>query len=208
MLSTNLLFAFLIRAVIDRERPHAPELVGAVLLCVALGIFLAVADPHSSAPVAGWKGIAVSSVVIVIVVMAIVTLGRRQGPVATAILAATGAGILYGMQDASTRGAFVSLRDSGLAALPQSPWPYLLLLSAVIGVLLSQIAFRAARLDYSLPPITVAEPIVAGALGIALLGDRLAVTVPNLVIESLSLAAMITGVVLVGRSGAIARTAR
>jgi drug/metabolite transporter (DMT)-like permease len=208
LLSTNLLFAFLIRAVIDRERPHPPELIGAALLCVALGVFLAVADPHSSAPVAGWQGIAVSSAVIIVVVTAIVALGRRQGPVAKAVLAATGAGVLYGMQDASTRGAFVFLRDSGLVALPHSAWPYLLLLSAVLGVLLSQIAFRAARLDYSLPPIAVAEPIVAGALGIALLGDRLAVSVSNLVVESLSVAAMVTGVVLVGRSGAIVRAAR
>ena len=64
--------------------------------------------------------------------------GTRRTLVPESILMATAAGILYGLQDASTRAAFVSLRERGVAALAHSPWPYLLLSSAVIGVILSQ----------------------------------------------------------------------
>lgn len=209
LLSANLVFAFLIRASIDRERPRLLDLVGAGLLCIAIAVFLTVADPHSSpTPAVSWRGIAVASAIMVGLVAALVWLGKQRGPLLAAVLAATGAGILYGMQDASTRGAFVSLHHGGLTALTDSPWPYLLLVSAVLGVLLSQSAFRAARLDYSLPPIAVAEPIVAAVLGVALLGDVLSTASPRLAIEGISIAAMIGGVLLVGRSAAIAGAER
>ncbi len=71
-------------------------------------------------------------------------------------------------------------------------------------MILSQSAFRAARLDYSLPPITVAEPIAAGLLGIILLGDTLSTTGPAPAIECLCVLAMITSAVLIGRSPVLA----
>jgi hypothetical protein len=70
--------------------------------------------------------------------------------------------------------------------------------------MLSQGAFKAARLDFSLPPIAAAEPITGIALGIALLGDTVSVSVAGLAAETASLAAMIVGVVLIGRSRSLA----
>jgi hypothetical protein len=204
LLSANLLFAFVIEAVANRRRAGMPEVFGAVLLCVALGIFLAVAHPHTSNRLASWPTITVSCGVLAAAVAAMVLFGKRRTFVPESILIAAAAGTLYGMQDASTRGALVDLRHRGVATLAHSPWPYLLLASAVIGVILSQSAFRAARLDYSLPPITIAEPLVGGLLGVILLGDRLAATGPSLAVECLCVLAMITSAVLIGRSPVLA----
>ena len=204
LLSANLLFAFVVEAVANHRRPGLREVCGAVLLCGAVGIFLAVADPHTSNRLAPWPAITVACGVLAAAVTALVLLGKRRTLVPESILIATAAGLLYGMQDASTRGAFVSVRHRGVSALAETPWPYLLLASAVVGVILSQSAFRAARLDYSLPPITVAEPIAGGLLGIILLGDTLSTTGPALALECLYVLAMITSAVLIGRSPVLA----
>jgi hypothetical protein len=85
-----------------------------------------------------------------------------------------------------------------------NPWIYIVLGAAVVGILLSQSAFKAARLDYSLPPIAAAEPIVGIALGVSLLGDVVSVSVIGLVVESICLVAMVAGVALIGRSSNLA----
>ena len=164
VLSANLLFAFVIRAASTRQSARRPELAGAVLLCVAVGVFLAVANPRASHRTSTpWPAITASAVAVAAIVAVLVLIGKRSGLVAESILLASAAGILYGLQDATTRGGLVSLDHDGVTALIHTAWPYLLLASAVVGVLLAQSAFRAARLDYSLPPITIAEPLVAGA---------------------------------------------
>jgi drug/metabolite transporter (DMT)-like permease len=205
VLSANLLFAFVIRAVSTRRPPRRPELVGAVLLCVAVGVFLAVANPRashrSSTP---WPAITLSAVAVAAMVAVLVLIGKRSGLVADSILLASAAGVLYGLQDATTRGGLVSIDRDGVTALIHTAWPYLLLASAVVGVLLAQSAFRAARLDYSLPPITIAEPLVAGALGIVLLSDRISTNVPSLAVELLCIAAMVVSAILIGRSRVLA----
>jgi hypothetical protein len=96
------------------------------------------------------------------------------------------------------------IKQHGLTGLLRSVWPYVLIVAATIGVILSQSAFRAARLDYSLPPISAAEPITSIVLGVWLLGDVLSYSRGGLAIEALCLVAMIAGVVLIGRSPALA----
>lgn len=68
----------------------------------------------------------------------------------------------------------------------------------------SQSAFKAARLNYSLPPVAAAEPIAGIALGVSLLGDVVSVSVPGLTVESVCVAGMVVGVALIGRSRSLA----
>jgi hypothetical protein len=204
LLSANLLFAFVIQAAVNRRRARAPEVLGAALLCLAVTTFLAIANPHTSNRLAPWPTITASCSVLTGAVAALVILGRRRTLVPGAVLIAAAAGILYGLQDASTRASLVSLQHQGITTLVPSPWPYLLLASAVTGVILSQRAFRAARLDYSLTPIAVAESIAGGLMGVVLLGDRLSTTEPGLAVECLCVLAVIISAVLIGRSHVMA----
>lgn len=75
---------------------------------------------------------------------------------------------------------------------------------SAMPVLLSQSAFKAARLNYSLPPVAAAEPIAGIALGVSLLGDVVPVSVPGLTVESVCVAGMVVGVALIGRSRSLA----
>jgi drug/metabolite transporter (DMT)-like permease len=201
LLSANLLFALAFSASLARKRIQWQEVVGALLITGALAVFLAIGQPHSSpAPDTDNVTIVLAVLVVILAVLVLVAVARRHGLVAESVLLATGAGLLYGLQDASTRAAFVRIEHHGIATLPVNPWMYIVVGSAAVGILLSQSAFKTARLDYSLPPVAAAEPVAGILLGISLLGDVVSVTVLGLIMESLCLVAMIAGAALIGRS--------
>jgi len=201
LLSTSLLFALAVSAGWSRYRLRWQEVVGALLVSGALAVFIGVGDPHDS-PAPDTDAIAITIAVASVVgaVLALVTIARTRELVGESILLATGAGLLYGLQDAATRAAFVRIEHHGIRTILINPWIYIVVGSAAVGILLSQSAFKAARLDYSLPPIAAAEPVVGIVLGISLLGDVISLSVTGIVLESLCLVAMIAGVILIGRS--------
>jgi drug/metabolite transporter (DMT)-like permease len=207
MLSSSLLFAFLIAATLSHERVRPLEVIGAVLVSAALGLFIAIGNPRSqdASDHPGLGAAVLAGGVVAVVVLALVAVGRRRGLVAESVLLATGAGLLYGLQDAGTRYGLVVGHDSGIGSMLVNPWVYVVVIAAVAGLVLSQSAFRAARLDYSLPPIAVAEPVAGIALGVTLLGDEISVTVLGLAVEAACVAAMIVGVALIARSQTLAR---
>jgi drug/metabolite transporter (DMT)-like permease len=205
LLSANLLFALGFAASISRVRLHWTELSGAVLLSASLGVFIAVGNPHSSpSPDPNNAVITVAVCAVVGAVAILVTIGKQSDLVGESVLLATGAGLLYGLQDAATRAALVIADHQGIRTMFLNPWIYIVIGSAIIGILLSQSAFKAARLDYSLPPIAAAEPIVGILLGVTLLGDLVSVSVLGLVVESICLVGMVAGVILIGRSANLA----
>ncbi|MCU1659064.1 MAG: integral rane protein [Pseudonocardiales bacterium] len=207
LLSMSLLFAFVIAAFVSRHRAGWHEIAGAVLLSAALGVFIAVGNPRAgSHSEPSWQSIILATGIVAGVVVAIVAVAKRQQRlVVESVLIAAGAGVLYGLQDAATRGALLAIEQHGIAeALTLSPWPYVVIGSATIGLLLTQSAFRAARLDYSLPPTAAAEPIVGVALGVGVLGDQLSVSAGGLAVEAACLAAMLAGALLIARSPTLA----
>jgi drug/metabolite transporter (DMT)-like permease len=207
LLSTNLLFALAVAALLVRSMPTWREVGGAVLLSSAFGVFLAVGNPRSGPEREADTGpIIIAIVVIAVIVAGCIAVGKRRGLVGESMWLASGAGLLFGLQDAATRAALIEVDHRGLVALFLHIWVYVVLGSAVVGILLAQSAFKAARLDCSLPPITALEPIAGIALGIGLLGDTVAVSIGGLAAESSCLLAMVVGVVLIARSPSLAGT--
>jgi drug/metabolite transporter (DMT)-like permease len=205
LISTNLLFALVFSSLISRIRVQWREVAGAVLLSAALGVFIAVGDPHSTRhPRPDNLVITLAMLAVLATVALLVMIARRRSLVIESILLSTGAGVLYGLQDASTRGALLAFDHHGIVRMFLNPWVYILVAAAAIGILLAQSAFKAARLDYSLPPIAAAEPVVGILLGVTLLGDVLSVSIAGLAIECLCLVGMVAGVVLIGRSANLA----
>lgn len=204
LLSTNLLFAFLIAGALGRRRAQWREVAGALLLSAALGVFIAVGDPTGPKhPTPAWGSGLIAVCVVGGVAALLVTVAKSRGMthLATeAVLLATAAGILYGLQDVSTQAALIRFDDRGLKFLINSPWAYIVIGAAASGILMSQSAFRAARLDFSLPPTAVAEPIVGILLSLFILDDTISVGIGELAVEALCLVAMVAGVMIIGRS--------
>ena len=198
LLSANLLFLS------DRSvRWH--EVGGAVLLSLALGAFLLVGNPRSSNdphPARIWTGVALVAVAAAVIVLVVVA--RNQHLVRETILLSVAAGLLYGLQDAATRQS-LQRAGHGVVQMFYTPWTYLVVVAAVIGLLLAQSAFKTGSLSHSLPPLTAAEPLAGIGLGVGLLADRVAVTPGRLAVEAACGAAVILGVYLIGTSRTLNR---
>jgi drug/metabolite transporter (DMT)-like permease len=207
LLSTNLLFALAVAALLVRSKPTWREVGGAILLSSAFGVFLALGNPQSGSKREADTGPIVIAIASIAAAVAIcIAVGKRRGLVGESMWLASGAGLLFGLQDVATRAALIEIDHRGVVALFLHIWVYVVIGSAVIGILLAQSAFKAARLDCSLPPITALEPIAGIALGIGLLGDTVSVSTGGLAAEFSCLAAMVVGVALIARSPSLAAT--
>ncbi len=208
LLSANLLFAFIIAAILSDRRVRWHEVGGALLLSFALGAFLLVGNPrstHDARPARIWILIALA--VVAGTVFVLVVVAKNQHLIAEAVLLSTAAGLLYGLQDAATRESLLRA-EHGIARMFSSPWTYLVVIAAVIGLLLAQSAFKAGSLSHSLPPLTAAEPLAGIGLGVGLLADRVAVTPGHLAVEAACGAAVILGVYLIATSRTLNRPHR
>ena len=209
LLAANLLFAFVISAMLSDRKVRWHEVGGALLLIAGLAAFLVVGKPRSSRhphPDRFWTVIAL--IVVAGAVAILVVVAKKQQLIAEAVLLSTGAGLLYGLQDAATRQALLRADNNGIPRMFGSPWTYLVMIAAVIGLLLSQSAFKIGSLSHSLPPLTAAEPLAGIGLGVTLLADRVEVSPGHLAVEAACGAAVILGVYLIARSRTLNRPHR
>jgi len=205
VLVASLLVAFGISAASGDQRPRWQEMAGPAVLIVALVVFLTVGSPRQAKqPDPSWQAILIATAAAAVLALLVAGSGKflASAPVLECTLLAVGAGIMYGLQDAATRGAIVFTHHHKVIAVIPTMWPWVLLASATAGVLLTQASFRAGRLDWALPPTAAAQPIAGIVIGVVLLGDHLAATGLALAFESLSLVAMLGGVLLIGQSRA------
>lgn len=199
LLTTNLLFALALAWLVSDQQLTWRECAGAILLIVGVTVFILAAQPSSGTGMSQpWRAGAFAGVTAVVVAVTIL-LGRRAASTARAGLLATGAGLLFGLQDGFTRAAMLIL-SSGLVPLLESWLPYAVLVVAVTGLLLAQSAFEAAPLRASLPAITAAEPLAGIAYGISVFAEGVRTAPVWLALEVAGLIAMIAGVVVLTRS--------
>ncbi|MER7498863.1 DMT family transporter [Nonomuraea pusilla] len=205
LLATNLIFALAVSAVVYQEWLGRAEWLGAVLVSGGVAAFLASARPHGGRvpPPLSMTWIAVVAVLAVTAGLVVVAL--HTGIKTRAMLLAAAAGVLYGLQDALTRGSLLTL-EHGVQALAASWPPYALPVVAVVGILLNQSAFDAAPLRISLPAATAAEPITGIVLGVAIFREHLRVDVHALAGAVGGLVALVAGIVILGRSPFLAKS--
>ena len=172
LLVTSLLFALPINARLTHRRVSRWEWTWAALLAASVAVIVLVGNPtagHSRASLDTWIGVAgVMGRALVLCV-----LGARVWSGATsAVLLAVVSGALWALFAVLTKGV-VDRLDDGIWALLRTPELYAWALVAIAGTAWQQSSFRAGSLTASLPTMTVAEPVVASALGIVVLGETL-----------------------------------
>jgi drug/metabolite transporter (DMT)-like permease len=199
LLATNLVFALGIGRIACKENLTGSEWLGGLMVSGGVAMFLVAGSPHGEQPISpeSWSWLAVGAVILV--VAALVWIGCRSSLQVRAMLLAAAAGMLFGVQDAITRGLLLRL-GHGLGAIVASWQPYALLGVAICGLLLVQSAFDAAPLRISLPAATAAEPLTGIALGIGVFTEHLRLNAGPLAGEVIGLTAMVLGIVILGRS--------
>ncbi|MFC5718643.1 DMT family transporter [Streptomyces gamaensis] len=203
LLATNLLFAM----ALSRWRSGAP--LGATgwgglwLLAGGVTAFIVAGRPHGgdsvTDPLRHWLiiGLMVGGA------LAMAAVSKRVRLSVEAPLLGTAAGLLYGVQDALTRVSGERLARQGWTELFTGWQPYGVVAIGVTALVMVQSAFETAPLRLSLPALTAAQPLAGIACGVGFLGDRLVTTPGALAWEAAGLAAIVLGIVLIGRHPAM-----
>lgn len=198
LLATNLLFAMTLSRHRTGQRLGRQGWAGLWLLACGVAAFLLAGEPKGgsavSSPLRHWLVIGV----VAGIALALTMYAARSRSVAAPALLAVAAGLLYGLQDALTRVSGQLIGDDGWAALVMSWQPYAVLVLGVTGLLLVQSAFETGPLRMSLPALTAAQPLAGIACGIGFLGDQVRTDTGALAWQAAGLAAIVTGIVLLG----------
>jgi drug/metabolite transporter (DMT)-like permease len=200
LLATNLIFALIMAHLIYREPLNRRILIGALLVSGGAAAFLALGQPHGGRQAGPESPHWIAAGIVVAAAAALVVAAGPATLRTKAMLLAASAGLLFGLQDALTRSSLLTLGDAGALAATRSWQPYAVVVAGVFALLLAQSAFDAAPLRISLPATTAAEPLTGIALSIVVFGERLRVSVGSLALEAIGLAAMVAGIVVLGRS--------
>ncbi|MGW1196254.1 DMT family transporter [Streptomyces sp. NPDC002536] len=203
LLATNLLFAMALSRWQTKQPLGLTGWGGLVLLACGVTAFIVAGQPHGgdtvTDPLRHWLIIGI----MVGTAMLLAAVSKRVRMSTEAALLAVAAGLLYGVQDALTRVSGERFGHGGLAALVTSWQPYGVLVIGVTGLVLVQSAFETAPLRMSLPALTAAQPLAGIACGVGFLGDRLRTTPGALAWQAAGLAAIVVGIVLIGRHPAM-----
>ena len=198
LLVCGLLFALPIGAAWAGRRLNRTDWIGAALVCTGLAVFLGVANPASGrndASTGSWVVLLVS-VTVLAGALTVASLGpdaRRR-----AVLLAAATGVVYGLAAALTK-TTAHLLAHGPVSLVTNWQPYVLVVFGATGMLLSQSAFQAGVLDFSLPTMTVVDPIASIAIGAVVLHEAISSSPVAVTAEVVSLVAMSAGVWLLAR---------
>jgi drug/metabolite transporter (DMT)-like permease len=200
MLTANLLFALIIAHLLYRESLGFNEWAGALLLSAGVAMFIVGSRPSGGNPDGDSLPRWVLALGLVGLTEVCVIAARRHTGVVRSMLLATGAGLLFGIQDGLTRRVTKAFNGS-VPDLFLHWSPYALVAIGVVSLLLAQSAFEAGPLRASLPALTAAEPLSGIAVGIVVFQEHLRVDPAALALEVCGLVAMVAGVLLVGTSG-------
>lgn len=199
LLATNLLFALALSRRQTRQPLGRQGWAGLLLLAGGVTAFIVAGQPRGGTaitdPLRHWLIIGA----VVGLALLLTAYAKRHARVSSGpVLLSLAAGLLYGVQDALTRVSGERFTEGGFLELLTGWQPYAVLALGVTGLVLVQSAFETAPLRLSLPALTAAQPIAGIICGVGFLGDRLRTDTGALAWESAGLAAIVTGIVLLG----------
>ncbi|GAA5147558.1 DMT family transporter [Pseudonocardia eucalypti] len=200
---SGLAFGSLFSAWLARRRPDPLLVAGTVTSWAGLALLLGAArptaapGPHGTAAGGWWLALALGAALMTALLVAALGRGLHR-----ALGYAVASGLLFG-----GNAALAKLVADQLAhgwAEPARHWPvYAMLLVAPAGFLLSQRAMQLSRL---LAPVNAVissvDPVTAVAIGLVVLGERIADSPAALGAQCLAGALLLTGIIMITRRGA------
>jgi drug/metabolite transporter (DMT)-like permease len=199
LLVLSLVFALPVAARLEHRRLSAADLGSTAVIAAGLALFLGVAQPGIGHPHASRTAWVILTLAIVAFCGATVLAARGGSRRRAAILLALGSGTAFGYV-AAVAERTGHLLDAGVVHTLGTWAPYALLVGGAGALLLTQSAFHAGALRWSLPTLTVAQPLVAVAIGIGFFGEHVNSQGLAPIFELLGLALVTVGVFVLARS--------
>ena len=205
LLVTGLVMALAGSALAQRRRLSRREWLANAQILGGIALYIAAAQPgpgHPRGSTVGWILLAAVSITAVTALIAL----SHGSPQRRSLALGAATGIVLGATSAITERTSHRLGFSLGHALED--WsPYVLVVVSVAGLVLNQSAFQAGDLKWSLPAITVLEPLVAILIGQTLFHEHVATSALHVTGEVLGFASMVVGVLILARSPALSRLA-
>jgi drug/metabolite transporter (DMT)-like permease len=200
VLVTELVFVLVLRRVWIGQDVARAAWAAVLVVCVALAVFLTVAEPtggHPTPDAAEW----LSAVCVFggsIAVLAV--LGRRGPPVRRAAVFAMAAALTWALMAAFLKTATETLTTSGISGV-LTRWPvYALAVTAITGTLLEQSALHVGPLSVSQPVLVMIDPFAAIILSVWLFDERFTNSPGKIAIAVVAFAVMTVGVIVLSRT--------
>ena len=200
ILVTELVFVLVLRQVWIGQDVAGAAWAAAVVVCVALAVFLTAAEPaggHPAAERAEWlSAVFVFGGAIAVLAAA----GRRGSPVRRAAVFATAAALTWALEAAFLKTATQTLTTSGIGGMLTS-WPvYAVIAAAGAGTLLQQAALHVGPLSVSQPGLVIIDPFASIILSVWLFDERFTDSPAKIAVAVLAFAVLAVGVTVLSRT--------
>jgi drug/metabolite transporter (DMT)-like permease len=200
ILVTELVFSLVLgRLWLKRDVPAAAW-ASASVTSAGLAVFLVASEPkggHPGATAGAWMpallffgGLAATCTV----------LGGSGPPMRRAALYAGASGIVWAVMATFLKSGTEVLATSGPLAVLEHGAVYGVVITGVIGTVLTQAALHVGPLAVSQPIMVIVDPFVSIVLGIWLYGEHFTGASYTIVVGALGFAAMVVGVVFLART--------
>ncbi|AFH90018.1 hypothetical protein A4R63_00940 [Corynebacterium pseudotuberculosis] len=201
ILVLSLMFTLPLSARYDGRRMAFDEITWAGLLTVSVAVLVLLGNPSAGDPQPPLRHWLPALGIGFLVLFALERYAQKQIRNEKALLLSIVTGGIYGYVAVLSKATVDVLTHGGFFALATTWQGYSLAAGAILGTVVQQYAFNAGALKNSLPAMTVTEPIVAFALGYAVLGEQFQVAGSNWFWMALALVAMILSTFALSRRG-------
>ncbi len=205
---STIVFAVFVRAGLDRRLPDRKEIAWACCTWAGLSLFIAMLQDHAPPHPADDRAEAffVLAGVVAAVLAMVWAHWTRRGP-RRGLLLGVAAGILFGLTAGLIKVVIAqSVFGMGFILHHWSLW--LLPVTGITALMLSQRAYHAARLSVAMPILNIVDVLVAIAFGTIVFGERVFSSPTHLVAEMVGLTLMAVGVWQLAREEEVVASAQ
>lgn len=195
----SVLFALPIERALNDMMISGRQWIWGILLAVGVSLFVIFAKPVPAQM--GRQGWVLALVVSLLaaVLITLVVFAERSARSPSALLYGVVAGSLFGVAAVLINSLGHNLQFSRILSRPEL---YLIVVVGVAGVVAQQRAFGAGDVQASFPAMTVAEPIIAMAVSLAVFGQKLDRHSAATLLSLAGLALMVVGVLRLSKLSA------
>ena len=200
ILVTELVFVLVLRRVWIRQDVARAAWAAVLVVCGALAVFLAVAEPtggNLTPETAEWLSalVAFGGAIALLAV-----LGMRGSPMRRAALFAVAAALAWALMATFLKTATETLTTSGISGM-LTRWPvYALAAAAATGTLLEQAALHVGPLSVSQPLLVIINPLASIILSIWVFDERFTDSPAKITTAVVAMAVLAAGVIALSRT--------
>jgi drug/metabolite transporter (DMT)-like permease len=200
ILVTELVFVLALRSVWIRQAVARAAWAAGTVVCAALAVFLAVAEPSGGKPDATTADWLAALLVFGGAAAAAIATATRGSPARRAAAFATAGSLAWALMAVFLKSTTDTLTAFGFGGL-FTHWPlYALAVAAISATLLEQAALHVGPLSVSQPLLVIINPLASIVLSIWLFDERFTASPARIVVAVLAFAVLAVAVVQLSRA--------